>query len=66
MTGSTIMFGVAAIFAVAGAWMLLQLRSPTITERLVYAYRMVGVMLVSAAIVLAASAAALRSWSMTP
>ena len=58
-----IMYIVAAILTAAGAYMLLRLRSATITERKTYAYRMTGIMLASAGIVLAMSATAMWSWS---
>ncbi len=62
--GVTIMYLVAAVLGAAGAWLLLRLRSSRITERQTYAYRMVGIMLSSCAIVLAMSATAMWSWSM--
>ena len=62
--GVTIMYLVAAALTVAGVILLLRLRSPAITERQTYAYRMVGIMLTSAGIVLAMSATAMWSWSM--
>ena len=43
--------------------MLLRLRSPSITEPQTYAFRMIGIMLTSGAIVLAMSAAAMWRWS---
>lgn len=61
--GVVIMYLVAAVLAAAGAFMLLRLRSARITERQVYAYRMVGIMALSAGIVLAMSATAMWSWS---
>ncbi|MFS0773555.1 hypothetical protein [Sphingomonas sp. 1P08PE] len=63
--GVVIMYLVAAVLAAAGAFMLLRLRSARITERQVYAYRMVGIMALSAGIVLAMSATAMWSWSVT-
>ena len=57
-----IMAAVAAVFGLAGAWMLLQLRKP-LPEGRVYAYRMVGIMAASGAAALAISAAFLWSWS---
>ncbi|KTT73704.1 hypothetical protein [Sphingomonas endophytica] len=59
---SAIMFAVAAVFALAGAWLLWQLRRP-LGEARVYAYRMTGVMALSGGIVLAMSAAAMWQWS---
>ena len=47
-----------------GTAMLLRLRSPSITEQQTYAFRMIGIMLTSAAIVLAMSAAAMWQWSL--
>ena len=58
-----IMFTVAAALLVAGSYLLLRLGSATISERQVYAYRMVGIMLASAGVVLAMSAGAMWSWS---
>ena len=57
-----IMFAVAAILALAGAWMLWQLRRP-LPEGRTYAYRMAGIMAASGAAALAISAAFLWSWS---
>ena len=64
--GSAIMFLVAAVLGMVGALMLIRLRAPSITERQTYAFRMAGVMLVSAAVVLAFSAAAMWRWTVTP
>ena len=61
--GSAIMFAVAAVLGIVGTALLLQLRSPTITEPQTYAFRMIGIMLTSGAIVLAMSAAAMWRWS---
>lgn len=61
-----VMYTVAAVLTVAGVVLLLRLRSPRITERQTYAYRMVGVMLTSGGIVLAMSATAMWSWSVAP
>jgi hypothetical protein len=61
--GVVVMYLVALVIGAAGVWMLLRLRAATTTERQVYAYRMVGIMLTSAAIVLAMSATAMWSWS---
>ena len=64
MTYATIiMFLVAAVLGLAGAGLLLRLRAAATSERQTYAYRMAGIMLVSAAIVLAFSAAATWRWS---
>lgn len=59
---SLIMFAVAAVFALVGLWLLWQLRRPQGPAR-VYVYRMVGIMAVSLAIVLAFSAHAMWRWS---
>ena len=61
--GSAIMFVVAGVLGIVGTAMLLRLRSPSITEPQTYAFRMIGIMLTSAAIVLAMSAAAMWQWS---
>jgi hypothetical protein len=64
--GVIIMYLVAAVLGVAGAFMLLRLRSASISERQVYAYRMVGIMAASAGIVLAMSATAMWTWGAQP
>ncbi len=64
--GVVIMYLVAAVLALAGLVMLLRLRSARISERQVYAYRMVGIMAASAGIVLAMSATAMWRWSIAP
>ena len=61
--GTTIMFLVAALLSGIGIVLLLRLRRATIGERKTYAYRMMGVMLLAAGIVLAFSAAATWRWS---
>ena len=61
--GSAIMFAVAAMLGLVGTALLLRLRSPTITEPQTYAFRMIGIMLTSGAIVLAMSAAAMWRWN---
>lgn len=61
-----VMYAVATLLTIAGAWMLLRLRSASISERRTYAYRMVGIMLASAGIVLLISATAMRQWSIEP
>lgn len=61
-----IMYLVAAVLTVAGVVMLLRLRSPSISERKTYAYRMIGIMLTSAGIVLAMSATAMWRWTVAP
>ena len=61
--GSAIMFAGAAVLGIVGTALLLRLRSPTITEPQTYAFRMIGIMLTSGAIVLAMSAAAMWRWS---
>ncbi|GAA0668290.1 hypothetical protein FHT00_000279 [Sphingomonas insulae] len=62
---SLIMFIVAAVFGVVGTGLLLALRRPQPPAR-VYVYRMVGIMAVSLAIVLAFSAHAMWRWSVQP
>lgn len=62
--GSAIMFVVAGVLGIVGTAMLLRLRSPAITEPQTYAFRMIGIMLTSGAIVLAMSAAAMWQWSL--
>ena len=62
---SLIMFIVAAVFGIVGTGLLLALRKPQAPAR-VYVYRMVGIMAVSLAIVLAFSAHAMWQWSVTP
>lgn len=61
-----VMYLVALVLTVAGVVMLLRLRSPTISERKTYAYRMIGIMLTSAGIVLAMSATAMWRWTVEP
>jgi len=60
---SAIMFAVAGVLGLIGTVMLLRLRHPDVTEGQVYAFRMVGIMLTSGAIVLAMSAGAMWRWS---
>ena len=62
--GSAIMFAVAAVLGIVGTALLLRLRSPTITEPQTYAFRMIGIMLTSGAIVLALSAGAMWQWTL--
>ncbi|NJR78122.1 hypothetical protein [Sphingomonas corticis] len=62
---SAIMFAVAAVLALAGAWMLFQLRRPLSPGR-TYAYRMTGIMALSGGAVLGMSAAAMWQWSASP
>ena len=64
--GAGIMFAVAGLLALAGGVLLIRLRAPQITEKQTYAFRLAGIMLLSAGIVLAFSAAALQRWSVTP
>lgn len=59
------MAGVAAILGLGGAWLLVQLRRPQGPAR-VYVYRMVGIMAVSAGVVLGFSAYAMHQWSTAP
>ena len=61
--GSAIMFVVATVLGIVGVALLLRLRSPTISEPQTYAFRMIGIMLTSGAIVLVMSAAAMWQWS---
>lgn len=61
--GSAIMFAVAGVLGIVGTALLIRLRSPRITEPQTYAFRMIGIMLTAAAIVLALSAAAMWRWS---
>ena len=56
---------VAAVIWIVGLWMVLQLRRP-LTQGRVYAFRMVGIMALSGAIVLAMSAYAMLAWSVAP
>ena len=57
-----IMYGVASVFTVIGAGMLLALLRPGGRGR-VYALRMVGIMALSLGVVLAMSATAMWRWS---
>ena len=57
-----IMYGVAALFSLIGAYMLLALIRPAGPAK-VYVFRMVGIMALSAGIVLAMSATAMWQWS---
>ncbi|MEH3047451.1 hypothetical protein [Sphingomonas adhaesiva] len=59
---AAIMFAVAIVLALAGAWLLLRLRRPQ-SEARVYAYRMTGIMALAGGIVLAMSATAIWQWS---
>ena len=58
-----VMYVVAAVLGIAGVVLLLRLRG-NLSERQVYAYRMIGIMAGSAGIVLAMSATAMWRWSM--
>ncbi len=60
---AAIMFAVAAVLALAGAWLLLRLRRPQSAGR-VYAYRMTGIMALAGGTVLAMSATAIWQWSL--
>jgi len=64
--GSAIMFVVAGVLGLVGTVLLLRLRRTDVTQQQVYAFRMIGIMLVSGAIVLGLSAAAMHSWSPPP
>jgi drug/metabolite transporter superfamily protein YnfA len=57
-----IMYGVAAVFSIVGAYMLLALLRPAGPAK-VYVFRMVGIMALAAGIVLAMSATAMWQWS---
>ncbi|TXC71766.1 hypothetical protein FSB78_13010 [Sphingomonas ginsenosidivorax] len=61
-----IMFAVAGVFGLIGIACLVRLASPRVTQGQVYAFRMIGIMLVSGAIVLAMSAGAMQSWAASP
>ena len=58
-----VMYVVAALLGIGGIVLLLRLRG-NLSERQVYAYRMIGIMAASAGIVLAMSATAMWRWSM--
>ncbi|KQR83062.1 hypothetical protein [Sphingomonas sp. Leaf343] len=58
-----VMYVVAAVLGIGGIVLLLRLRG-NLSERQVYAYRMIGIMAASAGIVLAMSATAMWRWSM--
>ncbi len=62
---SLIMFAVAAVFGAIGVALLAALTRPQPPAR-VYVYRMVGIMAVSLAVVLAFSAHAMWRWSVQP
>ena len=61
-----IMFAVSGIAGLVGIGCLLRLASPNVTQAQVYSFRMIGIMLVSGAIVLGLSAGAMHSWSPPP
>ena len=61
-----IMFAVAGILGLVGIACLVRLASPRVTEGQTYAFRMIGIMLTSGAIVLAMSAGAMHSWNAAP
>ena len=61
-----VMFAVAGVLGLVGIACLLRLGSPAVTEGQTYAFRMIGIMLVAAAIVLAISAGAMHEWSTQP
>ena len=56
-----IMFTVAGVFGLIGVALLASLARPTAPAR-VYVFRMAGIMLVAAAVVLAFSASAMNGW----
>jgi hypothetical protein len=58
-----VMFAVAGVLGAIGIACLVRLASPRVTQGQVYAFRMIGIMLVSGAIVLAFSAGAMHQWS---
>ena len=60
-----IMYGVAAVFSIIGAYMLLALTRPAGPAK-VYVFRMVGIMAIAAAILLAFGATAMWRWSAGP
>lgn len=60
-----IMYGVALVAGVVGAWLLLRLRTAT-NEGAVYGYRIAGTMLAALSLVLAIFATAQWSWSTSP
>ncbi len=62
--GSAIMFVVAALLGIIGVALLWRLRHPDVTQGQVYAFRMIGIMLTSGAIVLALSAGAMWQWTL--
>jgi len=64
--GTIVMFVVAVVLLFTGIGLLARLASSRITERKTYAYRMIGIMCVSAGVLLVAYALALRSWSAMP
>ena len=57
-----IMFAVAAVFGLTGAGLILSLLRPAGPAK-VYVYRMVGIMALALAVVLAFSAAAMWQWN---
>lgn len=60
-----IMYAVAAVLTLAGAGLLLALVRPSGPAK-VYVFRMAGIMLVAAGIVLAFSARSMHRWSAEP
>lgn len=62
--GSAIMFAVAGLLGLVGIALLWRLRHPDVTQGQVYAFRMIGIMLTSGAIVLALSAGAMWQWTL--
>ena len=60
-----IMYAVAAILGLTGVGLLLALIRPSGPAK-VYVFRMVGIMALSAGIVLAFSAGAMQRWSVEP
>ena len=60
-----IMYAVAALLGLVGAGLLLSLARPSGPAK-VYVFRMAGIMLLAAAVVLAMSAGAMQRWSGEP
>lgn len=64
--GTLVMALVAAAFTLLGIVLLARLRSPSLSQRKTYAYRMIGIMALSGGVVLGFSAAAMHQWSLAP
>ncbi|MDB5696686.1 MAG: hypothetical protein JWN21_2229 [Sphingomonas bacterium] len=63
--GTAIMFAVAAVLSLVGAGLLISLTRPSGPAK-VYVFRMVGIMALSAGVLLAISAWFTWGWSTTP